>query len=143
MRKLIILFALLIGLVAFNTAAQDFTIYKPGVTALLPTATITNTGGDNITALLKIPSGEAWGLSCLVKVTAGTGTLGVDLKYESSIDGTNYYVVFRDTLLTGDLTYIFEDVDGFSGRYFRLTYVGTETQSSTIKGDLYVFKLPR
>ena len=143
MRKLIILFALLIGLVAFNTAAQDFTIYKPGVTAILPLATVTNTGTDNATALLKIPSGEVWGLSCLMFSATSTGTLDIDVDYETSIDGTNYYTVESDSLADDNVAYIHEDVDGFSGRYFRVKYTGVGTQSSTIKGDLYVFRLPK
>jgi len=142
MRKLILLFALLIGVVAF-TAAQDFTIYKPGVTAFIPLDTITNTGTDNAVALLKIPRGEAWGLSCLMFSTTISGTLDIDVNYESSIDGTNYYTVASDSLATDNVAYIHEDVDGFSGRYFRVTYTGVGTQSSSVKGDLYVFKLPQ
>lgn len=142
MRKLIILFVLLIGLVAFNVAAQDFTIYKPGVTALVPLDTIDDTGTDNATALLKIPGGEVWGLSCLMYATTISGTMDIDVNYESSVDGTNYYAVASDSLAANNVAYIHEDVDGFSGRYFRVTYTGVGTQSTKVKGDLYVFKLP-
>jgi len=143
MKRLLLLFALLIGFVAF-TVAQDFTVYRPGVTALIPLDTIDDTGTDNQVALLKLPTGEVWGLSCIVKITAISGTHDIDLLFQTSIDGTNYHTVTATTLATTTLTYLFEDINGFTGRYFKVTYTGGagSTQSTKVKGDLYVFKIP-
>ena len=144
MKKLFILFTLLIGFAAFNVAAQDFTIYKAGVTELIPTDVIVNTGTDNQSALLKIPKKDIWGLACLVKVTAGTGSVDIDLLFESSMDGTNYQTITSTTLSGSTLSYLFEDIDGWTGRYFRVTYTGGggSTQSTTVNGDLHVFRVP-
>ena len=143
MKRFILLFALLIGFVAF-TVAQDFTVYRPGITALIPLDTITNTGTDNQVALLKLQAGEVWGLSCLVVIESLTGTQDIDLLFETSIDGTNYYTAASTTLSGTTLTYLHEDINGFTGRYFRVTYTGGagSTQTTSVKGDLYVFKIP-
>ena len=146
MKRFILLFVLLIGFAAFsvNTAAQDFTVYKPGVTALIPLDTITDTGTDNQVALLKLPTGEVWGLSCIVTIASLTGTHDIDLLFQTSIDGTNYYNVTATTLSSATLVYLFEDINGFTGRYFKVTYTGGagSTQTTTVKGDLYIFKIP-
>ena len=145
MKRFILIFALAIALIGVNTVqAQDFTVVKTGVTAIVALDTITDTGTDNKSALLKIQFGEVWGVSVLTTIASLTGTHDIDLEIQSSIDGTNWYSVATATLATTTLVHYYEDINGFTGRYIRVLYPGGAgaTQTTTVKADLYVFRIP-
>ena len=142
MKKLFFLIALLVA--AIGLQAQDYTIYQVGQapTQIITNDTITNTGTDNVTVLLKLPQNEAVGLAVEMIAANVSGTTDIDVNYESSLDGTNFYTVASDSLASGNLTYIHEDVNGFTGRYLRVTYTGVGTNVTKINGYIYVFKVP-
>jgi hypothetical protein len=140
MKKLLMLIAF-IGLVA-GLSAQDPTIYKVGSPTQVVDATITNTGADTVDILLRIPSGEPWGYSLHMVAANVSGTTDIDVSYQWSNDGTNFVQHTADSLASGNLQYLLEDVDGFGARYMRIISTGVGTQSSTIDGYLYPFKVP-
>lgn len=144
MKKLIGLFAFLI--VAIGLQAQtDSTFYKVGTAPvrIITNDTITNTGTDYRTWTIKLPFNEPVGLACQMIAANVSGTTDIDVVYQSSLDGSTFYTVASDSLAANNLTYIHEDIDGFTGRYFRVTYTGVGTHVTKINGYLYVFKIPK
>lgn len=143
MRKVLFILALLVA--AISIQAQDYTI--TGVTAPLQVVTndtITDTGADTVDILLKIPHFEPWGLSAQVVCTNATGTTDIDVDIYSSIDGTNYHLIdTEDNVLTANSAEL-EDVDGYTGRYLRIIYMGGagSTQTTDINAYIYVWRLP-
>ena len=142
MKRLFIFIALLVIAVGLN--AQDFTLYQAGLTKVVTNDTITNDGADTVDVLLKIPYFEPWGLSAQVVCTNATGTTDIDVDIYTSIDGTNFHLIdTEDNVLTANSAE-FEDVDGYTGRYFRIIYMGGSgaTQTTDINAYVYIWRLP-
>jgi len=142
MKKLLFLFALLIA--AIGLQAQDFTVYKAGATQLYFTDTITNTEAHDTTVLVKTPmkDNEAWGVCVHMYATNITGTTDLDINYQGSMDGTNWYTLASDSIASGNMTYQHEDIDGFTSKYLKIDLTGVGTQSTSVVGWLNVFKIP-
>jgi len=144
MKRFIVFSAFLFAAIGY-VAAQDYTIYKVGAapTQIVTNDTITNTGTDDVTVLLKLPDNEPVGLAVEMIAANVSGTTDIDVNYQSSLDGTNFYTVASDSLASGNLTYIHEDIDGFTGRYLKVVYTGVGTNVTKINGYIYVFKIPK
>lgn len=142
MKRLIFLFALIVAAAAIS--AQDFTIYQVGQspTQIVTADTVTDTGTDNVSVLVKLPQNEFVGYGVIIVAANLTGTTDIDVNYQVSMDGTSWHTIASDSLASGNLTYLHEDVDGFTSRYLRVLYTGVGTQSSTVNAWIYVAKLP-
>ena len=142
MRKLIFVFALLVA--AIGLQAQDFTVYKSGLTQLYFTDTITNTEAHDTTILIKSPmkDREAWGICVQVNATNISGTTDLDINYQASMDGTNWHTLASDSIASGNMTYQHEDIDGFTAPYLKIDLTGVGTQSTSVVAWLNVFKVP-
>ena len=142
MKRLITFITFLV--LALGLFAQDYTLYQ--VTAPLQVVTndtIEDTGADTVDILLKIPHFELWGLSAQVVCTKATGTADIDVDIYTSITGSSWHLVdTEDNVLTATSAE-FEDVDGYSGRYFRIIYMGGagSTQKTAINAYVYIWKL--
>jgi len=142
MKKLIYLFAFLFVLALIPAEAQNFTINTVGVT-VLASDSLTDTEARDTTVLIKLaPGNQPYGLSCFVSGTALTGTIDVDVNYQFSNNGTTWYTVASDSIAAGNLTYIHEDINGITGRYFRVLRTGVGTQTTSMRVVLYVFRVP-
>ncbi len=144
MRKIMILL-MLVAAISLN--AQDFTVYTVNgvnnIIDLVDVDTITDTGSDNSsTVLLKIPKLTAWGLSVQTTAVNISGTTDLDVVYEASLDGSIWWTVATDSLASGNLTELYDNLTGWPGRYLRVSTTGVGTQSSTWDVNAYVFKLP-
>ena len=130
----------LIGLVA-SLSAQDFTKSSVGVFNLV-SDTIDDTEANDTTVLLKVPRGHPWGISVQLVATTISGTMDIDIAYQGSNDGSNYTTISTDSLATGDVSDLFNDEGGFPYRYFRVLRTGVGTQSTTMTGYMYLFRVP-
>ena len=142
MKKTLFILALLIA--AIGMQAQDFTLYQAGLTQVVTSDTIEDTGADTVDILLKIPQYEPWGLSAQVVCANGTGTTDIDVDIYTSIDGTNFHLIdTEDAVLTAASAEI-EDVNGYTGRYLRIIYMGGagSTQTTGINAYVYIWRLP-
>jgi len=143
MRKLL---GLIILLVAWTSlSAQDYTLYQVGSpTQVVTNDTITDDGADTVDILLKIPHYEPWGLSAQVVCTNATGTTDIDVDIYSSIDGTNWHLIDTEDNVLTTASAELEDVNGFTGRYLRIIYMGGagSTQTTDINAYVYIWRLP-
>lgn len=143
MKRLLFIVALIASVALVS--AQDFTLSH--VTApiqVVTTDTITDTGGDTVLILLKIPYWEPWGLSAQLIAVNASGTTDVDVDFDTSIDGVTFHEIdTEDQVLTGKSAE-FDDVNGYTGRYFRIRYLGGggSTQTTAINAYVYIWRLP-
>ena len=142
MKRLIFLFALIAVVATVN--AQNFTIYKNMASApvLIINDTIDDTEANDTTILFKLPHDEPWAYSLHLIAANISGTTDIDVEYQWSNDGTNWLAHTSDSLASGNLQYLLEDLTGFGARYMRVLRTGVGTQSSKMLGYLYVFKVP-
>ena len=142
MKKLIYLFAFLFVLALIPAEAQNFTINTVGVT-VLASDSITDTEARDTTVLIKLaPGNQPYGYSVHVAATAGTGTVDIDVNYQTSNDGVSWFTHTSDSIAAGNLTYIHEDINGVGARYIRVLRTGVGTQLTGSKVVLYVFRVP-
>ena len=142
MKKLFFILAVLFAFGAF-ASAQDFTIYKMGApTQIVNTDTIANTGADTVSVLLRSPDEKGWHLAVLSFATNLSGTTDIDVTYQGSMDNVLWHTFTTDSLASGNLSYLYEDVDGYPYRYLRLIYTGVGTQSTEFDSWVYVLKQP-
>jgi hypothetical protein len=138
MKKLIFLCLFIVA--AIMAGAQDYTLFRPGVTNIIDD-TVASAGTDDATILLKI-NDNVWNyqLQMIYTQLSGTSEVWVDVAY--SLDGTNWETASRaagDTLKSGNAVCLKEDNDGFPYRYLKVTYTGkTQTQSTRVRGWLYL-----
>ena len=136
MKKLLFFFLLLFAVFAVN--AQDYTITSVGVTQIVTNDTITDTGSDTVTILLKPPKDYVYNLSVQFIGKAVSGTLSITPTYSQSLDGTNFELIVADTEITSaNLVEDWTDVNGFYGRYLRIIYAGSGTEVGTVNAHLY------
>ena len=139
--KVKILTILMLLAFGLSMGAQDFTIYKVGApTQIVTTDTIDDTGTDNVTVLLRVPDESGWHANVMVTAINKTGTTDIDCNFQGSMDNSSWFTIESDSLAAGNLSFIFEDEDGFPARYFRLLYTGVGTQKSTVDAWIYVLK---
>jgi hypothetical protein len=136
MKKLIFFFLLMAF--AFVVNAQDYTITSVGVTRIVTNDTLTDTGSDTVTILLKPPKDYVYNLSCQFIGAAVSGTLSVTATYSQSLDGTNFELIAADTEITSaNLVENWTDEAGFYGRYLRIIYAGAGTEVCKVNAYLY------
>lgn len=137
MKKLLFFFLLLFTAYALN--AQDYIIYKLGApTRIVTNDTITDTGSDTVTILLKPPKGYVYNVAVQFIGVAVSGTLSITPTYAQSLDGVNYETIEADTEITSaNLVEFFTDVNGFYGRYLRIIYAGSGTEVAKVNAYLY------
>jgi hypothetical protein len=138
MKKL--LFFSLILFAAYAVKAQDYTVNSLGAPIQIVTNdTITDTGYDDVTVLLKPPAGYVYNVTVQVIGAPVSGTHHINLDYYQSLDGTNWELISSGTdLSSGNLVELFTDVNGYYGRYFKLLYTGGASQVTKINAYLYV-----
>lgn len=145
MKKLLILFSVV--LLSFTANAQNALtpLYSTNVNALIPTIdTVTNTGVKTLTG--KIPvSGlrQTVTVSTVLTLASGTGSGTVTL--QGSIDGVNYQTVATTQLQGGQTSsYTINNVAGQVCHfvllnnpfgYYRTTVTGSGTEVLYIKGN--------
>ncbi len=145
MKRLLFIVALIASVALVGAQVPGFTL--PNLTPLTQVVdadVITDTGGDTVLVLLKIPHWEPWGLSVQVTATNATGTTDVDVRFDTSIDGVDFHQVdTEDNVLTANSAE-FDDVNGFTGRYLRIRYAGGSgsTQTTSIDAYVYIWRLP-
>lgn len=136
MKKLLFFFLVLFAAYAVN--AQDYTVTSIGVTQIVTNDTLTDTGSDTVTILLKPPKGYVYNLSSEFIGTAISGTLSVTATYAQSLDGVNYENITADTEITSaNLVEFWTDENGFYGRYLRIIYAGSGTEVGKVNAYLY------
>ena len=142
MKRIIFLLALIAVVATVN--AQDFTCNSNTVVAPVQVidSTVTDTRADTVDILLKLPHNEPWGYSLHVIAANVSGTTDIDVSYQWSNDGTNFVAHTADSLASGNLQYMLEDLTGFGARYMRITWTGVGTNHTKMLGYLYVFKVP-
>jgi len=124
--------------------AQDYTLYRvSSPTQVVTNDTIEDTGADTVDVLLKIPHYEPWGLSAQVVCTNATETTDIDVDIYTSITGASWHLVDTEDNVLTTKSAEFEDVDGYTGRYFRIIYMGGSgsTQTTDINAYVYIWKL--
>jgi hypothetical protein len=137
MKKLIFFFLLLFA--AYIADAQDFTVYKTGVTQIVTNDTITDTGTDDVVILLKPGNDYVFNVVVQVIGTAISGTLSITPAYYTSLDGSNWELISTDTEITSaNLVEFFTDENGFYGRYLKMVYTGSGTEVAKVNAYLYV-----
>ena len=144
MRKIMILL-MLVAAISLN--AQDFTVYTVNgvnnIIDLVNVDTITDTGTDaSSTVLLRLPRLTAWGVSVQITAVQLSGTTDLDIVYEASLDGSTYWTVDTDSLASGNMTELYDNLTGWPGRYLRVSATGVGTHSSTWDVNAYIFELP-
>lgn len=139
----ILMFIALLSL-GFSVNAQNFTIYKNTVSApiLIISDTIDDTEANDTTILFKLPHNEPWAYSVHLIAANISGTTDIDVDYQWSNDGTNWLTFQSDSMATGNLQFIVEDLTGFGARYLRILRTGVGTSDTKMLGYLYVFKVP-
>lgn len=145
MRKIMILL-MLVAAISLN--AQDFTVYTvDGVNNIIDLVsgdTIDDTDTDNSsTVLLRLPNRTAWGLSVQITAVNISGTTDLDITYQASLDGSVWWAVDTDSIASGNMTELYDNLTGWPGRYLRVSATGIGTQSSTWDVNAYIFKLPK
>lgn len=133
--------------VAVSLQAQDFTVYtvngSNNIVDLVDVDTITNTASDNSsTVLLMIPDLKAWGVSVQINAANLSGATDLDVIYEASLDGSTWWTVSTDSIASGNMTELYDNLTGWPGRYLRVSATGVGTHSSTWDANAYFFKLP-
>ena len=138
MKRLILLCLFVVAAIALG--AQDYTLYKPGVTNIIDD-TVTSAGSDDCTVLLKI-DGNVWNYQLMLYYTQISATSEVWIDTYYSNDGTNWEIIARaagDTLKSGNTVCLHEDSDGFPYRYLKVLYTAkTATQTTRVRGYLYL-----
>lgn len=139
MKRLFLLF--LFAVAAIAVSAQDYTLYKAGITQIVDD-TVASAGTDSRTVLLKIPDGHVWNYKLQIIYTQLSGTSEVYPIVSYSLDGSNWEAITAvagDTLKSGNAVIMKEDSDGFPYRYLKVAYTAkTQTQSTRIRAWLYL-----
>ncbi len=141
MKKLTLLIIGLIVAIGF-VAAQDISFHTYTAPVLIMNDTNTDTETNDTTILLKIPNWEPLGIAVQFAGTNISGTTDIDVTYSGSLDGVAWFSLATDSIASGNLVYIHEDIDGFTSRFLKVSATGVGTHATGIKAYLYIFKVP-
>jgi pheromone shutdown protein TraB len=141
MRKIILLFGMLIAFLAFTHIESKAQVKNLLSTYSLSTDTVTNAGTSYLTVQNK---GEAGATTIQVNVTKVSGTVGGTISLLGSLDGTNFKALNTEETQTALATITATDannvyhwrLNGNPFLYYRVSWTGTGTMVATFSASL-------
>lgn len=141
MKKLTILFAGLVALLAVETKAQVYSLLSP---YSFTSDTVANTGTAYLSSVAISPA-AATTTTIWVSVTKISGTVGGTITLQGSIDGTNWKALNTVGTQTAMATITATDasntyhwiLSGSPFPYYRVSWTGTGTMSASFTAKLF------